>query len=93
MNNASRNRNHPDHKYEQQILKTDLCHTVINNIQELVVSYSTYFDLGFLNKNNNNKTQEEQAFLQDIKKLYEETKTLFETNKIEFDNHWVNLYL
>lgn len=91
MNNASRNRNHPNHKHEQQILKTDLCHTVINNIQELVRSYSSLFDLSFLSKSNNNSKgqQEEETFLQDIKKLYEETRKLFESNNIDFDSHLV----
>lgn len=86
MNNASRNRNHPDHKYEQQILKTDLCHTTVTNMQELVSIYATEFDLIFID----NKQDKPIRKLSDaIGKLYETTKSLFEANNITFDNHWV----
>lgn len=85
MNNASRNRNHPDHKYEQQILKTDLCHTAVSSMQELVLQYAHVFDLTFLPP-----PQPPQAMpiTQAMAVLYKKTKQLFESNQITFDNHW-----
>lgn len=89
MNNVSRDRSHPDHKLEQQILKTDLCHSVINDIQELVVQYASEFDLEFLSLNNI-PSYNLIPVLDAIAELYNKTKLKFKKNKVEFDNHWVN---
>lgn len=88
MNNASRNRNHPDHQLEQQILKTDLCHSVINDIQELVVDYAADFDLDFLPTSSDNRRPNVQL-LEAISELYNRTRLLFKKSNIDFDNHWV----
>ncbi|KAL7321717.1 hypothetical protein PS15m_001454 [Mucor circinelloides] len=87
MNNASRNRNHPDHQLEQQILKTDLCHSVINDIQELVVDYAADFDLDFLPTSSDNRRPNVQL-LEAISELYNRTRLLFKKSNIDFDNHW-----
>lgn len=88
MNNASRNRNHPDYQLEQQILKTDLCHSVINDIQKLVVNYAADFDLDFLpTKHDYGKPN--VSLLDAISELYNRTRLLFKKNNIDFDNHWV----
>lgn len=88
MNNASRNRNHPDHQLEQQILKTDLCHSVINDIQELVVNYATDFDLDFLPTRCDSERQN-GPLVDAISDLYNKTRLLFKKSNIDFDNHWV----
>lgn len=88
MNNASRNRNHPDHQLEQQILKTDLCHSVINDIQELVVNYAADFDLDFL-PTRCDYGRPNVPLLDAISELYNRTRLLFKKSKIDFDNHWV----
>lgn len=87
MNNASRNRNHPDHQLEQQILKTDLCHSVINDIQELVVNYATDFDLDFLPTRCDSERQN-GPLVDAISDLYNKTRLLFKKSNIDFDNHW-----
>ncbi|KAI8981924.1 kinase-like domain-containing protein [Mycotypha africana] len=89
MDNISRNRNHPDHKLEQQILKTDLCHTVIRDIQELVTTYASEFDLDFLDTaKDKSNPQDTVPFLEAISQLYHKTKLLFKKAKVDFDNHW-----
>ena len=86
MNNASRNRNHPDHKYEQRILKTDLCTRVVSNMQELVTYYPTEFGLNFLSRKQSN---EQQSLEKAIETLYSNTEALFKSNNVAFDNHLV----
>jgi hypothetical protein len=88
MNNSSRNRNHPDHKLEQQILKTDLCHTLITEIQQLVVTFAVDFDLDFLPQRR--QKQPTTSLTDAIAELYSKTKLMYRKSEIEFDNHWVN---
>lgn len=88
MNNVSRDRSHPDHKFEQQILKTEICHSVVSDIQDLVVQYASEFDLDFLS-NNNIPSYNLIPVLDAISELYNKTKLKFKKNNIEFDNHWV----
>jgi hypothetical protein len=92
MNNSSRNRNHPDHKLEQQILKTDLCHTLITEIQQLVVAFAADFDLDFLPQRRHKQPTNGMDLADAIAELYSKTKLMYQKSCIEFDNHWVNLY-
>ncbi|KAI9481708.1 MAG: kinase-like domain-containing protein [Benjaminiella poitrasii] len=86
MNKSSRNRNHPDHKLEQQILKTDISHKVISDIQELVVAYASDFDLDFLPQETTiNPTL---PLIDAIAELYHKIRLVFKKNKLEFDSHW-----
>jgi hypothetical protein len=89
MNNVSRDRSHPDHKLEQQILKTEVCYSVVNDIQELVVQYASEFDFDFLSFNNNIPSYHLIPLLDAIAELYNKTRLKFKKNKIDFDNHWV----
>ncbi|KAI7899207.1 kinase-like domain-containing protein [Cokeromyces recurvatus] len=87
MNNASRDRNNPDHKLEQQILKTDISYKVISDIQELICAYASEFDLEFLPQEDN-AISLNTSLTGAIAQLYHKTKCTFKRNKLEFDNYW-----
>lgn len=86
MNNRSRNRSHPNYQLEQQILKSEICHSVINEIQDLVIQYASDFDFDFLSDNNDYHLV---PLVDAISELYNKTRLKFKKSNIGFDNHWV----
>jgi hypothetical protein len=85
MNNSSRNRNHPDHQNELQVLKTDLCNQVITDIQQVVSLYAHLFDLDFLSSRKPNV-----PIQQALATLYQRTLKAFQQHNIPFDDHLVS---
>ncbi|KAI8047154.1 kinase-like domain-containing protein [Gilbertella persicaria] len=79
----SRNRNHPDHKLEQQILQTDLGHKVTSEILKYIQTHGAAFDFCFLERFSN-----QQSMLDSMVMMYDTFKALYKQNNTPFDYHW-----
>ncbi|KAG0167764.1 hypothetical protein DFQ28_005661 [Apophysomyces sp. BC1034] len=77
------NRNHPDHQYQQKIVKTDLVHGTIQAIQQLIATYPNEFDIDFVHTHISSIPLSEA-----VTHLYQTTKKLYQSNHIPFDEHW-----
>ncbi|KAL0089426.1 kinase-like domain-containing protein [Phycomyces blakesleeanus] len=83
MNHASLNRLHPDHHYQEEIVKTDLVSQTIQDIHNLIAAYPLEFHVPFLT-----------AFAQPctvhtaILDLYSITLEKYSLRDIHFDTHW-----
>ncbi|CDS11625.1 hypothetical protein LRAMOSA03888 [Lichtheimia ramosa] len=85
MDLGYRNRNHPAHQYQQEIVKTDLVHQTIQAIHQLLRLYPQAFDLNFL-------TPADPACaipVEDaIRQLHKDTIALYRSRNVTFDSHW-----
>lgn len=90
MDLGYRNRNHPAHQYQQEIVKTDLVHQTIQAIHQLLRLYPQAFDLNFL-------TPADPACaipVEDaIRQLHKDTIALYRSRNVTFDSHWVRFIL
>ena len=86
MDLGYRNRNDPAHRYQQEIVKTELVHQTIKAIHQLVLQYPQEFDLNFLEPRTTSVPVQEA-----ISQLYNDTISLYHSSNVNFDNHWVQI--
>ncbi|ORZ23147.1 kinase-like domain-containing protein [Absidia repens] len=84
MDHSILNRNHPNHHYQQQVIKTELVHHTIQCIKDLLVQYPSEFDVTFLHSLDKPSLPVHEA----IADLYNKTVRLYQSNSIAFDDHW-----
>lgn len=85
MDHSILNRNHPNHHYQQQVIKSKLVHHTIQCIKRLIVQYPSEFDINFLHNLDKPKIPIHEA----IANLYNDILSLYRSNNIAFDDHWV----
>lgn len=85
MDHSILNRNHPNHHYQQQVIKTELVHHTIESIKHLLIQYPSDFDVSFLHQHDKPSLPIHEA----IANLYNQTLRLYQSNNIVFDDHWV----
>ncbi|KAI9302647.1 kinase-like domain-containing protein [Cunninghamella echinulata] len=84
MDHSILNRNHPNHHYQQQIVKSKLVHHTIQCIKRLIMQYPSEFDITFLRNLDKPKIPIHEA----IANLYNDILLLYRSNNITFDDHW-----
>ncbi|KAI8387942.1 kinase-like domain-containing protein [Radiomyces spectabilis] len=83
MDHSTLNRNHPSHRYQQELIKTDLVNRTIRSIQRIILLYPLEFDIQFLPHSPPSVPVQEA-----IAQLYRDTVALYKNNNVHFDDHW-----